>query len=188
MKIQLFKPQLEEVKAMDISSMYHFATDNEDNRRLLRGEAGVEHYKLLAWISMQFNGQIITEIGTLGGLGTIALSFNPTNKVKSFDIRKYSWGNTTPSNAEKKLVTPGYMDEVMDSAVIFYDAQHEGKEEQEFLDELVARNWKGIIFWDDIHLNKEMREFWQNCIDAGYEVEDWTDLGHATGTGVMFLR
>ncbi len=184
----MIKPTLEEVKAIDLSPLYKFAADNDDNRRLLRGEAGTEHYKLLAWISQQFNDALIVEIGTLGGLGTIALSHNVNNHVISFDIRGFKWGNKTPSNAEKKIVYDGYMDEVVESKVIFYDAAHEGREEQEFLDELIARNWKGVIFWDDIHLNKEMVEFWNNCKDAGYEMEDWSDLGHATGTGVMFLK
>ncbi len=184
----MIKPSIEEIKQVDISSLYHLASDNDDNRRLLKGEAGVEHYKLLAWISEQFDDILITEIGTLGGLGTIALSYNPSNRIKSFDIRSYKWGNTTPPNAEKKLVYKDYMDEVVESSVIFYDAQHEGIEEQEFLDELIRRNWKGVIFWDDIHLNKEMRQFWQNCIESGLEVEDWSSCGHQSGTGVMFLK
>ncbi len=182
------KPTLEEVKAIDLSPFYDLATDNDDNRRFLKEEAGVEHYKLLAWISTQYVGTTIVEIGTLGGLGTIALSFNPQNKVVSYDIRNYKWGNKTPSNAEKKIAHAGYMDEVVKSPIIFYDAAHEGKEEQEFLHELVERNWKGIIVWDDIHLNKEMQAFWDNCVATGFDCEDWTDIGHATGTGVLYLK
>ncbi len=181
------KPTIEDIKAIDLSPLYHLAADNDDNRRLLKGEAGVEHYKLLAWLSKQFNDSIIAEIGTLGGLGTIALSFNPSNRVISYDIRSYSWGNETPPNAGKRIVGPGYMDYVVESSLIFYDAAHYGVQEQEFLDELMNRNWKGIIVWDDIHLNHEMQHFWNNCIRHGYNVQDWSDLGHQTGTGVMIL-
>ncbi len=182
------KPTLEEIQAIDISHLYPLARDNDDNRRLLQGDAGIEHYKLLAWISRQFNNETIIEVGTLGGLGTIALSENQSNKVISFDIRGYSWGNKTPHNAEKKIVYEGWLDEVMKSPVIFYDAQHEGKEEKEFLYDLIDRGWKGVIFWDDIHLNKEMKEFWAHCIVNGYPTEDWSDLGHHSGTGVLFLK
>ncbi len=190
----MIKPTLEEVKAIDLSPLYPLTKDNDDNRRLFKGEAGVEHYKLLAWISEQFVGATIIEIGTLGGLGTIALSFNPKNHVISFDIRNYKWGNTTPENAEKKIVYDGYMDEVMKSPVIFYDAAHEGMEEMEFLGELRERGWKGIIVWDDIHLNKEMETFWKHCValsqvtESNMVCEDWSSLGHQTGSGVLYLK
>ena len=181
------KPTLATVKKIDLSPLYPLAVDNPDNRRLLRGEAGVEHYKLLAWLSKKFDNATLVEIGTLGGLGTIALSYNKTNNVISFDIRPHNWGNETPVNAVKKIVYEGYMDEVCKASLIFYDAAHEGIEEQQFLDGLVVRDWHGVVVWDDIHLNPEMEAFWQNCIDAGYKVEDWTDRGHSVGTGVMFL-
>lgn len=184
-KIQ--KPTLEEVKAIDLSPLYPLAVDNADNRRLLRGEAGVEHYKLLAWFSKQYNDAFIVEIGTLGGLGTIALSYNPSNKVVTFDIRDHNWGNETPINAEKKLVYEGYMDEVTKADLIFYDAAHEGIEEQQFLDGLIERDWHGVVVWDDIHLNPMMEQFWKDCVDAGLDCHDWTDLGHSCGTGVIFL-
>lgn len=194
------KPTLEEIQSIDISHLYPLAKDNDDNRRLLRGDAGVEHYKLLVWIARQFNDAKIIEVGTLGGLGTIALSENKSNQVVSFDIRSYKWGNETPENAEKKIVYDGWFDEIMDAPVIFYDAAHEGEDERLFLKELLARKWRGVIFWDDIHLNKEMVEFWGHCLTLGesenlqvlfgaeFKCEDWSDLGHATGTGVMFLK
>lgn len=181
------KPSIAEVAAMDLSPLYKFAIDNDDNRRLLLGEAGVEHYKLLAWIANQFNDKVIVEVGTLGGVGTIALSHNPNNRVVSFDIRSYDWGNQTPPNAEKKLVHDRYMDEVVQASVIFYDAAHEGEEEQEFFDELVERDWKGVLILDDIHLNKEMEEFWSNIPDQ-FHKEDWTNIGHACGTGVVYFE
>lgn len=179
------KPDLQTIKDMDISRLFPLANDNSDNRHILQMEAGDQHYKLLAWISMQFDNILITEIGTLGGIGTIALSFNPKNQIVSFDIRKYNWGNRTPQNAEKKLIYEGYMDEVMKSTVIFYDAAHQGEEEFRFLKELFERGWKGMIIWDDIHLNQEMRDFWNGILAPK---EDWTSLGHKTGTGVMFLK
>ncbi len=198
----MIKPSIEEVMDMDISSLYALASDNDDNRRLLEGEAGVEHYKLLAWISMQFVGAKITEVGTLGGLGTIALSFNKKNKVTSYDLRSYKWGNQTPENAEKKIVHDGWMDEVMESSLIFYDAAHEGKDETIFLNDLLQRGWKGTIVWDDIHLNDPMRTFWNSVqelqknseevenhpLKGKIIVEDWTLLGHSSGTGVIILQ
>lgn len=182
------KPTLDEVKAMDITGLYSLAKDNDDNRRLLRGEAGVEHYKLLAWFSQQFNHSVLMEVGTLGGLGTIALSYNPTNIVHSFDIKSYKWGNETPKNAKKELVYEGFVDDIVSSVpFIFYDTSHNGDDERWFFKQLVKNKWKGILVLDDIYLNQEMKDFWEN-IPKKYEKEDWTDLGHATGTGIVYFK
>lgn len=47
---------------------------------------GKEHYKLLSYFSMQFNGATIIDIGTHRGSSALALSYNPTNTVYTFDI------------------------------------------------------------------------------------------------------
>lgn len=177
------KPTIEEVNAIDLSPWYDLITTNNEN--YLAQPAGVEHYKLLGWLSNQFDDTTIVEIGTLSGFGTIALSMNQSNKVITFDIRDYQWKNKVPENAERKIVYDGYMDEVMLSPIVFYDAAHEGKEEQEFLDYLIEHNWKGVLVLDDIHLNKEMEKFWS---DITLPKEDWTDLGHACGTGIVFFN
>lgn len=179
------KPTKEEISKIDLSSLYPLITNNEKNY-LVEG-AGVEHYKLLGWISQQVNKSTIIEIGTLSGIGLIALSLNPTNQVVSYDIRDYKWKNIVPKNGVRRIVSSDYMDFVVKSPIIFYDAAHEGKEEKEFFDELVKRNWKGVLFLDDIHLNKEMEQFWKYVQASGLKFEDWTDIGHAVGTGVVWF-
>lgn len=184
----LNKPTTEVLNSIDISNLEQFLAPQRVNEGFFSRPAGVEHYRLLAWLSEQFQDTTITEIGTLDGMGLTALCHNPSNKVVSWDIKDCTWKGTVPPNGERKIVYDGYIDEVMKSPVIFYDGAHEGKDEREFLFEIIKRNWKGVIFWDDIHLNKEMEEFWQNCINAGYELEDWTDIGHACGTGVIYFK
>lgn len=144
-----------------------------------------EHYKLLAWVSLQYNDITIVEIGTHKGYGTEALSYNKRNKVISFDIKTREGSLGTPYNAEKEMVYPEYMDEVVQASIIFYDAKHEGKEEQEFFDELVKRDWRGILLLDDIHFNEPMSKFWEGIT---LTKEDWTDIGHSpSGTGAVFF-
>ena len=46
---------------------------------------GKEHYRLLSYISTLYNGVTILDIGTYKGCSALALSFNPSNKVVSFD-------------------------------------------------------------------------------------------------------
>lgn len=191
------KPTLETLQEIDLSPLEHYLAPQRISEGFFTRPAGVEHYRLLAWISMQFSGVTITEIGTLDGMGLTALCYNPENKVVSWDIKDCSWKGQVPPNGQRKIVYDTYMDEVMQSSVIFYDGAHEGKDEQVFLQFLIEAGWKGIIFWDDIHLNKEMEEFWGGVLLASkmpqlkeytMEAQDWTDIGHACGTGVTILK
>jgi hypothetical protein len=45
--------------------------------------------------------------------------------------------------------------------------------------------YKGYLLLDDIFLNKEMVEFW-NLIEL--DKQDLTNLGHVTGTGVVYFN
>ncbi len=186
------KPTIETLNQIDLSHLEHYLAPQRVSEGFFVRPAGMEHYRLLAWLSTQFSNTTITEIGTLDGMGLTALCYNPSNKVVSWDIKDCSWKGKVPPNGERKMVYDGYMDEVMQTPVIFYDGAHEGKDEIEFLDQLIVSNWKGIIFWDDIHLNKYMQSFWQyalfTCNKNSFQIEDWTDIGHACGTGMIILK
>ena len=45
-----------------------------------------EHYKLLAYLSSFFNNETIVDIGTYRGLSALALSYNSSNKIITYDI------------------------------------------------------------------------------------------------------
>ena len=47
---------------------------------------GREHYRLLSYFSTLFNGINIIDIGTHRGSSALALSYNPTNTIHTFDI------------------------------------------------------------------------------------------------------
>ena len=44
-----------------------------------------EHYKLLSYISQQYNGITILDVGTLRGASCLALAQNKNNKVITYD-------------------------------------------------------------------------------------------------------
>ena len=182
--LKLKKPTLYDIEKINYDDVYRLHTTVEQSV-MMSGRAGIEHYRLLAWIGYQMSGKIISEIGTMHGCGLAALALNPLNEVYSYDIAEY--GNTVKctQNAHRMIVGDGYMDNVIKSDIIHYDAAHEGKEEQEFYDELIRRNWKGVLFLDDIYLNKPMNDFWEGIT---HRKEDWTDLGHDCGTGVVFFE
>ena len=61
--------------------------------------------------------------------------------------------------------------------------------EREFFQRLLDIEFKGILGLDDIHLNSEMKQWWKEvqdgAVDGGYATYDITEVGHATGTGLV---
>jgi hypothetical protein len=49
------------------------------------GKLGEKNFRLLSFISSLFNNSIIIEVGSQDGLNTLALSYNQTNTIYSFD-------------------------------------------------------------------------------------------------------
>lgn len=179
------KPTAEEVNKIDLS---HFEEAIKDcySAQFVNKPAGVEHYKLLAWISTQFKKGTIVEVGCHEGAGALALSFGG-RKVETFDLMdkchpyikqvvKFTLAEGTNSlEAAKK------------AKVVFVDAIHSGVFELEFLQELMKESAKPIVIFDDIHLNDEMKAFWSEVKKLGVDAQDWTDVGHWSGTGVVIL-
>ncbi len=175
------KPTTNQLLKIDLTKEHGY-TRNGRSVEFFNAEPGKEHYRLLAWLSLQFSGVTICEVGTLDGCGTLALSHNPENRVVSFDVRFYDDRAEMPDNAELKLVYDGFMDEVAKCPLIFYDTMHDGVLEREFVEELRKRDYKGLVVFDDIYLNEPMKQFWYTL--SGKK-EDWTDIGHWSGTGVL---
>lgn len=189
MKIK--KPTLEEVNSVDLSPMYSlfkfFPEVTNGDINYLERPAGVEHYRLLGWLSNQIDNSIISEVGTCDGMGLLALCLNQSNKVLSYDIQDYTMKHLTPSNGTRVICDKNfnYYNDVVKSSIIFYDANHNGNDEYNFFLELKKLNWQGVLVYDDIYFNDAMKSFWEK-IDI--RKEDWTDIGHLScGTGVIFF-
>ena len=78
---------------------------------------------------------------------------------------------------------------IIKSDLIFLDAAHDGKMEQEIYDFLCRNDYKGILLLDDISLNKEMALFWRGIDKKKYDI---TEIGHGkdddfnrSGTGLV---
>ena len=54
-----------------------------------------------------------------------------------------------------------------------------------FYEHLKKMNYKGYLLLDDIFLNSEMMSFWKNIELDKLNI---TQLGHSTGTGVVFFN
>lgn len=162
------------------------------NIEFIGAPAGLEHYRLLAWLGYQLEpGSSIVEIGTLDGCGSLSLAHNADISVTTWDIephwhRPLAWpenitANIVADQKDWKHLEKNYPG-VLDADLIFYDAAHEGKQEREFISFLEAKKWKGFLVLDDIHLNPEMDHFW---FEIKQPKENWTDVGHWSGTGIV---
>jgi hypothetical protein len=152
-------------------------------------KSGIEHYRLLTYLSDQFNDTTFYDIGTKGGGSALALSSNKRNNVLSYDIENtyishqlYEVGNIK-FNIEDMSTNEDTLSRVCDSSIIFIDTMHDGAFEQFMYDHLFKNTYKGLILFDDIHLNPQMEMFW-NRLPCDHKI-DLTKFGHATGTGLV---
>ncbi len=182
--------QLAQIQALDLTSSV-IGTGTAINWDEFRGEAGREHYKLLAWLASKFTDADIFDIGTHRGASAVALAAGgSTNRIWSFDLEhKYplptlpnvTWSLDNLMTAEGQAT---WRDRLLGSAFIFLDIDpHEGTRELEFIGWLRTAGYKGFVVCDDIWYFKEMRDnFWYQIPAA--EKVDVTELGHWSGTGI----
>jgi hypothetical protein len=147
--------------------------------------SGKEHYRLLAYVSTLYNNQVIFDVGTNKCMSALALSYNKSNKIKTYDIIKLLPENPAVDNIEYILGDSTKDSDLMNCPLIFLDVDHDGIYEDIFYDHLKSINWKGILILDDIHLNDEMRNFWNRIEEKKYDI---TNIGHWSGTGLVVFE
>lgn len=152
-------------------------------------KSGEEHYRLLKYISTLFENTKLIDVGTFRGHSSVALSFNSSNIVYSFDTQNYSETKfiNKPNiifKTENIIESQENYNLIMKSPFIMLDTWHDGSFENQFFSHLKTINWKGILFLDDICLNQEMKNFWNNIKEVKF---DLTKKAHFTGTGIVIL-
>ena len=156
-------------------------------------DPGVEHHRLLAYLSTLFDGKTIFDIGTHCGDSALALSYNDSNHILSFDVvdkvpphrRKRS--NITYHQADLFALETRekWTKDLLASGLIFIDVDpHDGSREFVFLDWLFRNEYRGLIVLDDIWYFKAMRDQLWYCIEDRHKL-DVTHVGHWSGTGIV---
>jgi hypothetical protein len=148
-------------------------------------ESGKEHYRLLMYVSTLYNNETIFDVGTNKCMSALALSYNKSNKVKTYDIVKLLPENPNVDNIEYILGDSTKDLDLEKCPVIFLDVDHDGIYEDIFYDHLKSINWKGILILDDIHLNEPMIKFWSRIEEKKYDI---TTIGHWSGTGLVIFE
>jgi len=176
-------------RSIDLEKMRPFVGDSE----WFYAQPGVEHHRLLAYLSTLFEGRMIFDIGTHFGDSAHALSYNETNRVVSFDVV-----DKVPTHRRRRqsityqladlfdpVVREAWKTQLLDSALVLIDVDpHDGAREREFVEWLRRHAYRGIVVLDDIWYFKSMRDQLWYRIEDRYKL-DVTHVGHWSGTGIV---
>lgn len=177
------KPSSVVLDSVDMSPIIKNIPTTDTNLKYIGMKAGMEHYRLLVWLSTKVKGEII-ELGTFRGHSALCLG-QRNRKVRSFDIENHLSINTTPENVSFEIDTDGHLEITDKTKLVFLDTMHDGEYERIVLDHLRKINWKGILVMDDIVLFPELAKLWKEIPERK---EDWTDIGHHSGTGIVYFE
>lgn len=186
-KITLSK---KEINAIDLSSLFEYVEWHKDNFKYFNLDAGIEHYRLLAYLSTVIPSTNLIDIGTYLGFSAVALSYNNSKQVYTYDI--YDWLPDSPTKTVRNVsnVTVKIMnclndlDIILNTDLILLDIDHNGSNELEILNVLRKNNYKGLLLLDDIGLNPEMIELWENIPEKKIDI---SDVGHFSKTGLVIF-
>jgi len=146
--------------------------------------AGVEHYRLLSYISRQVNDGVILDVGTYRGYSAIALSNNLNNKVISYDIEKHHLQENT-RNTEYRIGEAIKFEDFNNTPIILLDTFHDGVYEEEFINHLRSIKWTGLLIMDDIKEFPELKILFDKLPEEKYDI---SNIGHWSGTGLVVFN
>ena len=170
------------IRSIDLERFRPFVSDIYTEYFWL--EPGAEHYKLLAYLSTCFHRTTIIDLGTDKGCSALALSYNQSNRVISYDIEDRKVCPINLPNIEFRIedALGEHREELLSSPMILLDTAHDGIFEQRVYSALVEDGYQGLLLLDDIHLNPIMQRFWS---EISVEKLDMTAVGHWSGTGLV---
>ena len=170
------------IKSLDISDLAKQSLNANDWLT-----AGQSEYRLYAWLSTQFNNTTILDVGTRTGGSALALSYNETNKVMSYDLQEQGASSGINKDNIQFNIKDFRDDETLDFdniSIIMLDVDpHDGVQEEEMFEWLEDKGWKGLVLLDDIGPQwQEIEDFWNRIT---YPKLNVTEVGHMSGTGLV---
>lgn len=148
---------------------------------------GIEHYQLLAYLSSKVNDRVFFDVGTYRGSSALALGFNKTNKVVSYDILDEKVCDFSDESNIEFVVGDSIQDSrLLTADLILLDTVHDGGYESVFLKYLKDNNYKGVVIMDDTNLYPILKNLAEQ-LESRHIVEliDLTAIGHFSGTLVL---
>lgn len=194
MKLELDKNQ---ILNTNVSFLLDFFRDEGHIKSAFKTDIpSLEHYKLLTYISYEFNNSVLIDAGTNDGISALCLAQNPTNKVLSYDIRDYNrYGlngslqhtpidNKYPNITFIKKDINDETDEVLlSSSFIMLDISHNGSDELKFSNRLQEIKYNKFLMCDDVKTSLFPLQEW--CNSLPWKQYDFTDVGHMHGSVIF---
>tara|TARA_R110000772_G_scaffold145504_1_gene255456 strand:- start:14513 stop:15058 length:546 start_codon:yes stop_codon:yes gene_type:complete len=179
---KLKKPTNKILDKIDMTSILENIPKSDTNLVYIDAPSGEEHYRLLAWLGSKVKGDIL-ELGTFRGHSALCLAKDGLSVI-SFDIEDHLSITEKPENIFFEYAENGHhlINDSVD--LVFIDTMHDGIYEAEVLNHLRSISWKGIVIMDDIVLFPELAKIWESIPE---QKEDWTDIGHHSGTGIIYF-
>lgn len=166
-----------------------------DTKSEFFGSPGQQHYRLLSHLSTLFHHTTIIDIGTHRGSSALALSYNTTNTIHSFDIVDHVENVLIKQKSNIQFIIDNLFDKLdhyktllLSSPLIFLDIDpHDGYLEYQLYKWLKTNQYDGLLLCDDIwHFEGMRNHFWYK-IEEQYKY-DLTDVGHFSGTGLITFK
>ena len=165
---------------------------------------GGSPYHLYAFLSTLFDDSIILDVGSQYGNSALAFSYNQSNHVISYEIDPWYSNETyhtkTRRDIDRNNITWRDIDFRDDNDIAYekvtiilididpHGHKIAGKEvELSMIEHLLEKGWSGIIVLDDINKSCQMQDFWNELSIPGWTKIDVTELGHSSGTGILYV-
>ena len=165
---------------------------------------GGSPYHLYAFLSTLFDDSIILDVGSQYGNSALAFSYNESNHVISYEIDPWYSNETyhtkTRRDIERDNITWRDIDFRDDEdidyekvKIILIDIDPHGhkiagkEEELRMIEHLLEKGWSGVLIFDDIDKGCQMQDFWNELSIAGWTKIDVSELGHSSGTGILYV-
>lgn len=181
-----------EIDSIDLSTLNKYV-EWHSNFQYFNLEAGKEHYKLLAYLSKTLECKKLIDIGTYLGYSAVALSFDDSKHIDSYDI--FDWIPTADENkttvaarANVKTHVSDYISDLAnickDTDLVMIDIDHSGATEREIMQTLRDCRYTGLVLIDDTKLNAEMIRFFADIPEKKLDI---SAVGHHSGTGLVIM-
>jgi predicted O-methyltransferase YrrM len=161
------------------------------------GKSGQQEYRLYSYLTTFFNNTTILDIGTSDGRSAVALSYNTTNTVLSYDIvNRIPENHRIYSKSNIKFHIKNVFDDLTEELIknvkiVMIDIDHYETIETYIIARLKELNFSGLIILDDTtnhpdpEVNVCMNRLWNNIKEVKY---DFTPFGHWSGTGIIVMN
>lgn len=188
-----------EARLMDLSHLLDRCMHDDQREWVLRWPG--EHYRLLAGLVRVLSPELVVEVGTFTGMGSLAmLAGEPRTRVVTYDIAEWRSipgsllreDDFRDSRLEQRLgdlSSDEYFTEQADllasADFLFVDGPKDGRFEKIFFEKAlpVLGRKRQVMMADDIHF-LNMVELWMSLPVHKLDV---TSFGHWSGTGLMLV-